>query len=309
MIAISSLDSLPTEIGSTVVTIGKFDGIHLGHQKLIAEAIALAEEHMLVPTLITFDKHPGSVLNPDNKPVALIGPNQKLDLLNEAGIELVVTLAFDEALANLSAREFVTDVLISGLAAKAVVVGEDFKFGAGQGGDIDSLRELGAEFGFVVKVVPSVEVEGQRVSTTLIRRLLLEGSVKEAAKLLGRLHATRGEVEHGLKIGRELGFPTANISRSAEGFLPKDGVYAGWLYDAHGERYPAALSIGINETITEVPRLLEVHVLDRKDLDLYFQIVNIEYVDFIRPSLKFSGVEELIASINADLEKIRVILG
>jgi riboflavin kinase/FMN adenylyltransferase len=309
MIAISSLDSLPTEIGSTVVTIGKFDGIHLGHQKLIAEAIAIAEEHMLVPTLITFDKHPGSVLNPDNQPVALIGPNQKLDLLNEAGIELVVTLAFDEALANLSAREFVTDVLISGLAAKAVVVGEDFKFGAGQGGDIDSLRELGAEFGFVVKVVPSVEVEGQRVSTTLIRRLLLEGSVKEAAKLLGRLHATRGEVEHGLKIGRELGFPTANISRSAEGFLPKDGVYAGWLYDAHGERYPAALSIGINETITEVPRLLEVHVLDRKDLDLYFQIVNIEYVDFIRPSLKFAGVEELIASINADLDKIRVILG
>jgi len=309
MIAISSLDSLPTEIGSTVVTIGKFDGIHLGHQKLIAEAIAIAEEHMLVPTLITFDKHPGSVLNPDNQPVALIGPNQKLDLLNEAGIELVVTLAFDEALANLSAREFVTDVLISGLAAKAVVVGEDFKFGAGQGGDIDSLRELGAEFGFVVKVVPSVEVEGQRVSTTLIRKLLLEGSVKEAAKLLGRLHATRGEVEHGLKIGRELGFPTANISRSAEGFLPKDGVYAGWLCDAHGERYPAALSIGINETITEVPRLLEVHVLDRKDLDLYFQIVNIEYVDFIRPSLKFAGVEELIASINADLDKIRVILG
>jgi riboflavin kinase/FMN adenylyltransferase len=123
------------------------------------------------------------------------------------------------------------------------------------------------------------------------------------------LHATRGEVEHGLKIGRELGFPTANISRSAEGFLPKDGVYAGWLYDAHGERYPAALSIGINETITEVPRLLEVHVLDRKDLDLYFQIVNIEYVDFIRPSLKFAGVEELIASINSDLDKIRVILG
>jgi riboflavin kinase/FMN adenylyltransferase len=309
MLSLSSISEVPTELGQTAVTIGKFDGIHLGHQALLAETLAIAEEQMIVPAVITFDRHPVSVLNPVEQTAPLIGPTQKLELIEQAGIELVLTLTFDEALSQLSPRDFVQEILVNGLSAKAVVVGEDFKFGAGQGGDIGSLRELGAEFGFVVKVVPSVEVEGQRVSTTLIRKLLLEGSVKEAAKLLGRLHATRGEVEHGLKIGRELGFPTANISRSAEGFLPKDGVYAGWLYDAHGERYPAALSIGINETITEVPRLLEVHVLDRKDLDLYFQIVNIEYVDFIRPSLKFAGVEELIASINADLDKIRVILG
>ena len=309
MLSLSSVSEIPAELGKTAVTIGKFDGIHLGHQALLAETLAIAEEHMIVPAVITFDRHPVSVLNPVEQTFPLIGPTQKLELLEQAGIELVLTLTFDEALSQLSPREFVEEILVRGLSAQAVVVGEDFKFGAGQGGDIDSLRELGTEFGFVVKIVPSVEVEGQRVSTTLIRKLLLDGSVKEASKLLGRLHSTRGEVEHGLKIGRELGFPTANISRSAEGFLPKDGVYAGWLYDAHGERYPAALSIGINETITEVPRLLEVHVLDRKDLDLYFQIVNIEYVDFIRPSLKFSGVEELIASINADLEKIRVILG
>jgi riboflavin kinase/FMN adenylyltransferase len=309
MLSLSSVSEVPAELGQTAVTIGKFDGIHLGHQALLAETLAIAEEHMIVSAVITFDRHPVSVLNPVEQTAPLIGPTQKLELIEQAGIEVVLTLTFDEALSQLSPRDFVQEILVNGLSAKAVVVGEDFKFGAGQGGDIDSLRELGAEFGFVVKVVPSVEVEGQRVSTTLIRKLLLEGAVKEAAKLLGRLHATRGEVEHGLKIGRELGFPTANISRSAEGFLPKDGVYAGWLYDAHGERYPAALSIGINETITEVPRLLEVHVLNRKDLDLYFQIVNIEYVDFIRPSLKFAGVEELIASINADLDKIRVILG
>jgi riboflavin kinase/FMN adenylyltransferase len=309
MLSLSSVSEVPAGLGQTALTIGKFDGIHLGHQALLSETLAIAEEHVLVPVVVTFDRHPISVLNPVELTTPLIGPSQKQELIEQAGIELVLTLTFDEALSQLSPREFVEEILVNGLSAKAVVVGEDFRFGAGQGGDIDSLRELGAEFGFVVKIVPSVEVEGQRVSTTLIRKLLLEGSVKEAAKLLGRLHATRGEVEHGLKIGRELGFPTANISRSAEGFLPKDGVYAGWLYDAHGERYPAALSIGINETITEVPRLLEVHVLDRKDLDLYFQIVNIEYVDFIRPSLKFAGVEELIASINADLDKIRVILG
>jgi riboflavin kinase/FMN adenylyltransferase len=309
MLSLSSVSEVPAGLGQTALTIGKFDGIHLGHQALLSETLAIAEEHVLVPVVVTFDRHPISVLNPVELTTPLIGPSQKQELIEQAGIELVLTLTFDEALSQLSPREFVEEILVNGLSAKAVVVGEDFRFGAGQGGDIDSLRELGAEFGFVVKIVPSVEVEGQRVSTTLIRKLLLEGSVKEAAKLLGRLHATRGEVEHGLKIGRELGFPTANISRSAEGFLPKDGVYAGWLYDAHGERYPAALSIGINETITEVPRLLEVHVLNRKDLDLYFQIVNIEYVDFIRPSLKFAGVEELIASINADLDKIRVILG
>ena len=309
MISVNSVNLLEPDLGSVAVTIGKFDGIHLGHQALLAETLALAEDHLLVPAVITFDRHPGSVLNPAGEVSPLIGPTQKNELLAEAGIEVVLTLPFDEALAKFSPKQFVEEILVSGLSAKAVVVGSDFRFGAGQSGDIETLRSLGAELGFVVKVVESVEVDGKRVSTTLIRELLSQGQVKEAAKLLGRLHTTRGEVEHGLKIGRELGFPTANISRQAEGFLPKDGVYAGWLYDAHGERYPAALSIGTNETITEVPRLLEVHVLDRKDLDLYFQVVNIEYVDFIRPALKFAGVEELIASINADLDKIRVILG
>lgn len=309
MISVTSIDLVPAELGSTVVTIGKFDGIHLGHQALISEAVKIAEEHKLVPALITFNKHPGSYLNPKTSPFPLIGPTQKAELLDEAGIELLVTLSFDEALAGLSAREFVEQILVLDLKAKAVVVGEDFKFGSGQEGDVNTLRDLGLELGFTVSLVPSIEMDGVRVSTTHIRNLLEAGDVKAAAKFLGRLHCTRGEVEHGLKIGREIGFPTANISRLAEGFLPKDGVYSGWLFDAHGERYPAALSIGINETISEVPRLLEVHVLDRKDLDFYFQIVNIEYVDFIRPALKFAGVEELIVSINADLEKIRAILG
>jgi riboflavin kinase/FMN adenylyltransferase len=308
MLSLSSVSEVPPELGETAVTIGKFDGIHLGHQALLAETLAIAEEQMIVPAVITFDRHPVSVLNPVEQTAPLIGPTQKLELIEQAGIELVLTLTFDEDLSQLSPRDFVQEILVNGLSSKAVVVGEDFKFGAGQGGDIGSLRELGAEFGFVVKVVPSVEVEGQRVSTTLIRKLLLEGSVKEAAKLLGRLHATRGEVEHGLKIGRELGFPTANISRSAEGFLPKDGVYAGWLYDAHGEKYPAALSIGINETFTAVPRLLEAHVIDVNGLDLYEKVTTVEYVEFIRDAAKFNGVEDLVAEINRDLDKIRAIL-
>lgn len=128
-----------------------------------------------------------------------------------------------------------------------------------------------------------------------------------AAKLLGRLHSTTGLIEHGLKIGREIGFPTANMSRDSEGFLPKDAVYAGWLY-ADGERYMTALSVGINETFTAVPRLLEAHVLDVTELDLYDKLITVEYVEFIRDAAKFNGVEDLVAEINRDLDKIRAIL-
>ena len=309
MISVGSLASLPRGLGPAAVTIGKFDGIHLGHQALLDVAVAISQEQSLAPAVVTFDRHPGSLLNPTSYPWPIIGPSKKKELLEQAGVKLLVTLPFDEALAALSAEEFVKQILVTALQAKAVIVGDDFRFGSGQQGNVEALRQLGLIHGFTVHAVPAVEVDGVRVSTTHIRELLEKGEVKSAARFLGRLHATRGEVEHGLKIGREIGFPTANISREAEGFLPKDGVYAGWLFDAHGEKYPAALSIGINETISEVPRLLEVHVLDRKDLDFYFQVVNVEYVDFIRPALKFSGVEALIESINADLVKIRVILG
>jgi riboflavin kinase/FMN adenylyltransferase len=161
--------------------------------------------------------------------------------------------------------------------------------------------------GFMVKVIPHYLIDGEVVSTSKIRSLLLEGNVVAAAKLLGRVHSTRGVIEHGLKIGRQIGFPTANMSRSAEGFLPLDGVYAGWLY-ADGERYMTALSVGINETFEAVPRLVEAHVIDQQGLDLYDKVITLEYVDFIRHAAKFDGVESLVAEINRDLDKIRALL-
>jgi riboflavin kinase/FMN adenylyltransferase len=157
-------------------------------------------------------------------------------------------------------------------------------------------------------VIASAHEEELKVSTSVIRELLDQGDVAKAGKLLGRVHTTEGVIEHGLKIGRTIGFPTANMSRDAEGYLPLDGVYAGWLV-ADGERYPAAHSVGINETFQAVPRLVESHVLDRKDLDLYDKIVTLEYVDFVRPSAKFDGVDSLVAEIHRDLDKIRDILG
>jgi riboflavin kinase/FMN adenylyltransferase len=307
MIIVGSTKEIPAGLPESSVTIGKFDGIHLGHQQLIAETIESAEEHSLIPVVVTFDRHPHSILSPGTEPQALIGPMQKAELLEEAGIELVLNLPFDEYLSKLTPEQFVKTVLVDSLKARIVTIGEGFRFGVDQQGDVETLRNLGVQLGFMVKVIPNYLVDGEVVSTSKIRSLLLEGNVVTAAKLLGRLHSTRGVIEHGLKIGRQIGFPTANMSRSAEGFLPLDGVYAGWLY-ADGERYMTALSVGINETFEAVPRLVEAHVIDQQGLDLYYKVITLEYVDFIRHAAKFDGVESLVAEINRDLDKIRALL-
>ncbi|MBP6087621.1 MAG: bifunctional riboflavin kinase/FAD synthetase [Rhodoluna sp.] len=307
MLLFSSLEEA-RKLGSTAVTIGKFDGIHRGHLALISALEAAADEHNLKSVLVTFDRHPDALLNPGNLKWPLIGPQQKAALVAEAGLDALLTLTFDEVLAQQSAQEFVQETLVNGLQAKLVIVGEDFRFGAGGAGDVALLHELGQQLGFEVRVIPSANEAGLKVSTSAIRELLDLGDVAKAAELLGRVHTTVGVVEHGLKIGRTIGFPTANMSREAEGYLPLDGVYAGWLV-ADGQRYPAAHSVGINETFQAVPRLVESHVLDRKDLDLYDKVVTLEYIDFVRPSAKFDGVESLVAEINRDLDKIRNILG
>jgi riboflavin kinase/FMN adenylyltransferase len=307
MLSISSLHEA-ADLGPTAVTIGKFDGIHVGHQALIAELISASAEHNLKTVLVTFDRHPDALLNPGNLKWPLIGPGQKAELVSAAGVDAMLTLAFDERLASQPAAEFIQETLVDSLHAKIVIVGEDFRFGAGGAGDVSLLHDLGQQLGFEVRVVPSATSAGAKVSTSAIRELLDLGDVADAAKLLGRVHTSVGEIEHGLKIGRTIGFPTANMSRDSEGYLPLDGVYAGWLI-ADGVRYPAAHSVGINETFQAVPRLVESHVLDRKDLDLYDKVVTLEYVDFIRTSAKFDGVEALVDEINRDLDKIRHILG
>lgn len=307
MLELNSVSLLPSDFGPTVVTIGKFDGVHLGHQALLAAATAHANARNLKSACVTFDRHPDALFAPERVRPALTGPTQKAVLIKQAGIDALVTLPFDQGLATLSPHEFVQQILVDGLKAAHLVVGEDFRFGAKGAGDVALLEKLGAQLGFTVQVVPSIIVDGHRVSTSLIRDLLDQGDVTKAESLLGRRHTTLGAVEHGLKLGRQLGFPTANLSRESEGFLPLDGVYAGWL-DCEGQRYPAALSVGINETIQAVPRLIEAHVLDRKDLDLYDKVVNLEYVSFLRPAIKFNGIEELIKAIGADCDKIRVML-
>jgi riboflavin kinase/FMN adenylyltransferase len=298
---------VPVGIGPQVVTIGKFDGIHLGHQALLKTARETADELGIEAVAVTFDRHPDALLNPANLKLPIIGECQKAELLDANGMAAQLVLTFDEALAGLDPEEFVDMVLVTALNAQVVCVGEDFRFGAQGSGTVTTLIQLGRQFGFEVKVVDAVSVNGQRISTSLIRNLLDEGDVTAAEALLGRRHQTVGMVEHGLKLGRQLGFPTANLSRDSEGYLPLDGVYAGWLY-SDGVRYPAALSVGINETIQAVPRLIEAHVLGTKEIDLYDKVVTVEYVRFLRRAAKFDGIEALIKAIGEDCDQIAEIL-
>lgn len=306
MFELTSPDQLPQEYDQLAIAIGKFDGIHLGHATLLHELVEFSEEASFVPGVVTFDRHPNSILNPAEVPANLIGSSQKAALLDALGVEVLLTIAFDEELAALSAEDFALRILVP-MWAKIVFVGEGFRFGSGGRGDTNTLRELGSRLGFRVREVPHVEIAGMKVSSTLIRDQLDLGHVDVAAGLLGRNHSVTGVIEHGRKLGRTLGFPTANFSRSSDGYLPVDGIYAGWLI-VDGVRHPAAHSIGINDSVAEVPRLLESHVIGRDDLDLYGKICTAEFVQQVRPWSKFGSLDELVTQIGLDVSRSSEIL-
>jgi riboflavin kinase/FMN adenylyltransferase len=308
LLALTDLSIFTPSAAGCAVTIGKFDAIHKGHQKLFAAVVGSAKEHSMQSAVLTFDRHPDALLNPDRFLLPLIGPKMKHDLVSSFGIDILLTLKFDRALAELSPEEFVQQYLHDGLNAKVVFVGEDFRFGHRGSGSVHTLRDLGQQYGFEVRVMPSEALNGEKISTSSVREALDRGEVEKVSQMLGRVHTSVGVIEHGLKIGRAIGFPTANMARDCEGYLPLDGVYAGWLV-ADGHRYPAAHSVGINETFQAVPRLVESHILDRDDVDLYDKVVALEFVGFIRPSEKFNGVDDLVEAINRDLDKVRTVLG
>ncbi|TPW70738.1 bifunctional riboflavin kinase/FAD synthetase [Schumannella sp. 10F1B-5-1] len=299
---------VPADFGPSAVTIGKFDGVHLGHQAVIGRLRDEAHARDLVPSVITFDRNPLALLDPASCPPEIVGRRQELELLHTAGAEAVIELAFDEGLRDLSPEAFVRDILVGAANARLVLIGRDFRFGARGAGDVDALRTWGAELGFDVIVVDDVAADGRRVSSTELRALLDEGRVAEAAGLLGRLHAMRGGVVHGEARGRELGYRTANLSPDAEGMMPADGVYAAWA-SVDGRRVGAAVSVGVNPTFGDVTvRRLEAHLLD-ETLDLYDRELEIAFVEFIRPMRKFADADALVAQMHADEVRIREILG
>ena len=315
MIVFHDPSEVPAGFGPSVVAIGKFDGVHTGHRAVLDRARVDAATGGARVVAVTFDRNPLALLRPEICPENLIGVHQKLQLLAETGIDATLLLRFDRALADLPARAFVEHVLVGALGVRTVLVGRDFRFGRGGAGDPALLAELGREFGFEVDVVDDVRAidAGRRVSSTWIRELLTEGDVEAAAKLLGRAPSVWGEVVHGLKRGRELGFPTANLSSECEGFVPADGVYAGWLIDEGsadglrpGIRYPAAISIGSNPTFDDVPqRQVEAYVLDETDLDLYGHRVEIQFTARIRGMAAFEGIDVLVRQIADDVAQVR----
>lgn len=300
---------VPDGFGPSAVTIGKFDGVHTGHRAVIDRLRAVAAERGLTSTVITFDRNPLELLAPEKCPASLVSNRQKLELLAETGIDATLMVAFDRALADLPPEEFVHRILVDRLHAAAVLVGSDFRFGARGAGDVQLLSELGERYGFTVELIDDVRPEhGRRVSSTWIRDLLAEGDVGHAAELLGTVPSVRGVVVHGAARGRELGFPTANLSPENEGLIPADGVYAGWLTDDDGTRYPAAISVGNNPTFEGVPqKQVEAYVLDR-ELDLYGHTVDVAFAERIRGMVAYSGIEPLIAQIAADVDEARRIL-
>lgn len=318
MIVFHDPSEVPAGFGPSVVAIGKFDGVHSGHRALLDRARVDAATGGARVVAVTFDRNPLAILRPELCPEDLIGLHQKVQLLAETGIDAALVLRFDAELANLTAPEFVQRVLVGALDVRTVMVGADFRFGRGAAGNPEVLRELGREWGFDVDVVDDVRAigAGRRVSSTWIRELLAEGDVETAAKLLGRPASMWGEVEHGLERGRQLGFPTANLASDHEGFVPADGVYAGWLIDEgsadglrSGVRYPAAISIGVNPHFGDVPvRQVEAYVLDETDLDLYGHRVEVQFVRRIRGMAAFEGIDALVAQITDDVRRVRAAL-
>ena len=294
----------------SVVTIGAYDGVHLGHRAVIDQVKALARAQDCQTVVVTFDRHPAMVVRPESAPKLLCDLDQKLELLADAGVDATYVVHFDEERAAETAEEFVHEVLVGCLSARAVVVGEDFHFGHQRGGNVALLREMGASLGFTVEGLELVDADGAVVSSTAIRSLLAGGDVAAAARLLSRPHEVRGHVEHGDKRGRELGFPTANLQIAEEIQLPADGIYAGWFQRADGSVHATAMSLGHRPTFYERPEgapLLECNLLDFSD-DLYGESVRVRFVERLRGEIKFDGVDPLIAQMAADVEQTRSLL-
>ncbi len=294
------------------VTIGAYDGVHTGHRLVIDRVRQTAAEQGLASAVVTFDRHPAIVVRPESAPKLLTDLDQKLELLAETGVDYVLLVHFDEQRAVEPAEDFVKEVLIGCLDTKAVVVGHDFHFGHGRRGSVAMLQDMGAEAGFDVTGLRlfSDGLDKDPISSTRIRALLAQGSVGEAASLLGRPHQVRGYVHHGDKRGRLLGFPTANIAVPASIALPADGVYAGWYQRPDGVRRPAALSLGRRPTFYEDAEmsLLEAYLLDFED-DLYDEPARVEFVAHLRSQARFESTRALIDQMARDVTTTRHVLG
>ncbi len=309
----SSLDDVPGDLGRSAVTLGNFDGVHQGHKAVLARVVEQATIRGVLSVAVTFEPHPLAVLHPDRAPQMLTSVGQRLELLADTGLDAVLVLEFTVEFAQETPEEFVQSVFVDALHAVAVVVGHDTRFGWRNSGNVETLLALGPGLGFEVLALDDLG-EGSRWSSSMVRGMLDIGDVAAAATVLGRPHKVAGTVVHGDHRGRELGYPTANLSQEVEGLVPADGVYAGWLTrvdkptTALDRVLPAAISVGTNPTFDGTQRRVEGYVLDRTDLDLYGERITYEFVERLRPTLRFDGIEPLIEQMETDVGQCREIL-
>ncbi len=316
----TSVDQVPADFGPTVVTIGNFDGVHLGHQEVLQQVVDLARASGCRAIAVTFDPHPSEIHRPDTAPPLLTSTAQKIDLLCRTGIDAVLVLPYSLEFAKQSPEQFVANFIAGRVGAIHVVVGHDVRFGWQNAGDLGTLTELGRQYGFDVTPITdlgqttTLDDGTTRWSSTAVRELLLRGDVNRVQEILGREHSVSSLVVHGDARGRLLGFPTANLDFPVEGMVPADGVYAGWLERVdpgpgiEPGPLPAAISIGTNPTFAGVNRRVEAYVLDRTDLELYDDRVQLRFVEFLRGTWRFDSVDELVEQMTSDVNQAREIL-
>ncbi|WP_042214279.1 bifunctional riboflavin kinase/FAD synthetase [Demequina mangrovi] len=315
-----SLAEIP-DLGPAVVTLGNFDGVHRGHQAVLRAMVADARERGHVALAMTFDPHPKAVHDPAHQPELITGLDDRLERLAATGLDGVLVVRYTLDFARQTPEEFVRDYLVDGMRASCVVVGRDTRFGRGNAGDVETMRALGRELSFEVDIIDdacAVSESGRRWSSTWVRELLDAGDLPGANDVLGCAHRLRGTVIHGDALGREIGFPTANLDHSA-GMIPRHGVYAAWLtvLDGRGnpraqalagERMAAAVSLGMNYTVGGTDLRVEAFCIDRDGLDLYDAEVALDLVEWRRPMLDFGSLDALVAALGEDVDWCREVL-
>lgn len=305
------LDSLPTEPAweGTALTIGVFDGVHLGHQALLARTLQLAREEGLPAVAFTFDRHPAETLRPENAPPYIHTLTHRLERLTRFGIDHTVLARFDMNLAAVPASDFVEQILLNQLRIKHIVLGNDFQFGRGREGNVQSLKEMGAAHGFEVHAVPSIQHNaGIRISSSYIRERIRAGDMQETAKLLGEPWQWTGTVIRGDGRGTNLGLPTANLRPVTRLVSPAEGVYACRAF-MEGQEYAAAVSVGTKPMFPDSTPSVEAYLIDFPYRPLYGYTINLQFIQFLREQWAFESVDALLEQIHRDVEQTRQVAG
>jgi riboflavin kinase/FMN adenylyltransferase len=309
MDVITNVDSPPFPGERTVVTIGAYDGVHLGHQAVIEHVRTLAAELGARSVVLTFDKHPAMIVRPESAPKLLTNNDQRLELLADTGVDATVVISFDDHQAHEPPESFVERVLVDALAVRTIVVGRDFHFGRDRKGNVDLLEKVGRTNDFDVRpleLLPRADGVDEPISSTAIRRALAGGDVTRASSMLGRHHEVRGTVVLGDQRGRLLGFPTANVAVPNTTCMPADGVYSGWYERPNGDVNPCAINLGRRPTFYEHAdhSLLEAHLIDFTG-DLYGEEAEVRFAHFLRSERKFDGIEAIVAQLTLDVQHAR----